>query len=406
MRRRLLLILFVLFGHAFQSGAQDFLDRADEAFSLTLFSGDLRFHLSGTLDLEVYEFDQTAPGLIHASEETLFIPRLTTFLDAQWKSQIYLFVQARADRGFDPSDNGGDIRLDEYAIRYTPWEDGRVSLQAGKFATVVGTFVQRHLSWDNPFVNSPLPYENVTGIEDRAAPTSGADFVLPFLAKEKYEYNPVIWGPNYTSGVSISGRCDRFEYAAEVKNASLSSRPETWDFTAVGFENPTCSGRLGYRPNQMWNFGVSGSEGFYMREVSEPTLPAGKGIGDYREFVLGQDASFAWHHLQIWAEVFEARFEVPRVGNADTVAYYLEAKYKITAQLCAALRWNQQLFGDVRTGNGTRGQWGSDLARIDLALSYRFTAHTQLKLQYSFQKETSRTSDDNHLLAAQYTVRF
>jgi hypothetical protein len=26
----------------------------------------------------------------------------------------------------------------------------------------------------------------------------------------------------------------------------------------------------------------------------------------------------AWRHLQIWAEIFEARFEVPAVGNADT----------------------------------------------------------------------------------------
>jgi hypothetical protein len=46
-----------------------------------------------------------------------------------------------------------------------------------------------------------------------------------------------------------------------------------------------------------------------------------------------------------WAEVFETRFEVPNVGNAD-LSYYLEAKYKITPQLFVALRWNQQLYGE------------------------------------------------------------
>jgi hypothetical protein len=41
-----------------------------------------------------------------------------------------------------------------------------------------------------------------------------------------------------------------------------------------------------------------------------------------------------------------------------------------------------------------------------VAAGYRFTSHTQLKLQYSFQQETTGPGDDNHLIAAQLTVRF
>ena len=171
-----------------------------------------------------------------------------------------------------------------------------------------------------------------------------------------------------------------------MKNASLSSRPESWHVTESGFENPTFSGRVGFRPNEAWNFGLSASEGPYFRREAEATLPPGRGIGDYREFVLGQDASFAWHHLQVWAEFYEARFEVPRVGNADTFAYYVEAKYKFTPQLFGAMRWNQQLFSNVNDHSGGRVRWSQDLARIDVAAGYRFTSHTQLKLQYSFQQ--------------------
>jgi predicted porin len=156
----------------------------------------------------------------------------------------------------------------------------------------------------------------------------------------------------------------------------------------------------------VWNFGLSASDGPYFRSEAEQTLPPGRSIGDYREFVLGQDVSFALHHLQLWAEFYEARFEVPRVGDADTFAYYLEAKYKFTPQLFAALRWNQQLFGNVRDGTGGQLHWGQDLGRIDVAAGYRFTSHTQLKLQYSFQKETTGPRDNNHLIAAQLTVRF
>jgi hypothetical protein len=46
------------------------------------------------------------------------------------------------------------------------------------------------------------------------------------------------------------------------------------------------------------------------------------------------------------------------------------------------------------------------LGRIDAALGYRFTPHTQLKIQYSFQHQTTGQEDDNHLVAAQFTVRF
>jgi hypothetical protein len=136
---------------------------------------------------------------------------------------------------------------------------------------------------------------------------------------EKDLRSPIIWGPNYTSGFAVFGHIDRFEYSGELKNEALSSRPQYWDVTRVGFEHPTFSGRLGFRPNPIWNFGISASSGTYLLPMAGPTLPPGKDIGDYREFLLGQDISFEWHHWQIWAEVFETRFEVPRIGNADSL---------------------------------------------------------------------------------------
>ena len=111
-------------------------------------------------------------------------------------------------------------------------------------------------------------------------------------------------------------------------------------------------------------------------------------------------------NLWVWAEFYEARFEVPRVGDADTFAYYFEAKYKFTPQLFGALRWNQQLFDSVDAAGEGKLRWGQDLGRLDISAGYRFTPHTQLKLQYSFQLQTDGPGQTNHLLAAQFTVRF
>jgi hypothetical protein len=405
MKALLALSLCLLAGSAHASEIDDFFDRLDSALTVAAFHDNLRARLSGTIDLEAYHFEQPAPGLIDSNIDNLFNPRLTLFLDAQYGSQIYFFAQSRLDRGFDPSDRGAQVRLDEYALRITPWDDGRFTLQIGKFATVIGNWVPRHLSWENPFIDAPLVYENITPVSDKSAPASPLDFVRRF-DHGKYEFNPVIWGPSYASGASVSGRIGQFDYAAEIKNSSLSSRPESWSVTENGFDDPSVNARVGFRPNQVWNFGLSAGEGAYFRPEAERTLPRGRDIDDYREFVLGQDASFALHHIQIWAEFYEARFEVPRVGDADTFAYYLEAKYKFTPQLFGALRWNQQIFSKIDNGMGGSIRWSQNLAKIDLAAGYRFTSHTQLKMQYSFQQETTGPGDDNHIFAAQFTVRF
>ncbi len=386
--------------------AQDFLDRVEEALTFNALDNQLRARVSGLLDLEGYSFPQPPPGLIFADGHTLFNPRLSLFLDAQLGPKFYFFGQARADRGFDPSDGPAEARLDEYALRFTPWQDGRVNFQIGKFSTVVGNWVYRHLSWDNPFINAPLPYENITAVSEVDVPPYFEEFFETEGAAGKYDHNPMIWGPSYATGASVAGRLGKFELAAEIKNASLSSRPESWNPTAAGFEHPTFSGRVGYRPNQMWNFGASGSDGAYLREEAAPALPPERGIGDYHETVLGQDISFAWHHLQLWAEFYEGRFEVPNVGNADTFAYYFESKYKITPQLFGALRWNQQFFSSLSDQAGTALKWGHDLWRTDAALGYRFTAHTQVKLQYSLQHEEDMDRNYGHIIAAQFTLKF
>lgn len=400
---RSITILLLLAAHA--ARAEDLIDRVDEALTFSAFDDNVRMRFSGLFDLEYYHFTQPAPGLLFTEDHDFLNPRLTLFFDAQVGSSVYAFAQTRLDRGFDPGDGSTGMRLEEYAVRFTPWDDGRFSLQAGRFATVVGNWNERHLSWENPFINAPLVYENVTGIYDAEGPPSAGDFAEG-IVEEKYDYNPVIWGPSYATGLSVSGKLGEFDYAAEIKNASLSSRPESWDATEIGFDHPTVSARVGWRPNMAWKLGFSASEGSYFTPAASPTLPDGAGIGDYKQQVLGQDISFAWHHWQFWAEVYEARFQVPHVGDANTTAYYLEAKYKFTPRLFGALRWNQQFFGDVPDGKGGEQPWGHDIWRVDAALTCRFTPHTQTKLQYSLQHADGAEHDFGHLIAVQFTLKF
>jgi hypothetical protein len=148
----------------------DLLDRVNDALSIRDSKTQFQLQLSGLLDFETYYWNRSAPALIYADNEFLFNPRLSIFLDVQWTKHIYFFSQLRVDRGFDPSNADAEVRLDEYMLRYTPLDSPAINLQVGKFATVVGNWVPRHFSWDNPFISAPLPYENLTGVWDSEAP--------------------------------------------------------------------------------------------------------------------------------------------------------------------------------------------------------------------------------------------
>ncbi|MCX6956122.1 MAG: hypothetical protein NTV51_28635 [Verrucomicrobia bacterium] len=396
--------------------SEEWFDRLDEALTASALEGAFRTRVSGTVDLEGYHLPTPAPALISASRTDLFNPRLTLFLDAQLGRQLYAFVQARADHGFDPGDGPLRRRVDEFALRFIPWKDGRFNLQLGKFATVVGNWVNRHGTWENPFINAPLPYENLTGIWDTEAVASATTLLqwshvrpglsAPILANEKRLRIPVIWGPSYATGLAVSGALGAFRYAAELKNSPLSSRPTSWTKAQKWWTYPAVAARLGYAPNALWNFGVSASTGTYLRPSATRTIAPGFGRGDYRQLTFGQDVSFAWHHWQLWAELYETRFEIPRVGDAHTVAGYLEAKYKFTAQFFGAVRWNRQLFGTIPDGVRGPVHWGADVWRVDLAPGYRLTPHIQLKAQYSLQQEAAIASLRTHTLSSQLTVRF
>src|SRR5207248_502563 len=89
----------------------DFLDRLDNALTFSAFQDNIRARLSGTIDLEVYHFEQPAPELIDSKIDNLFNPRLSLFLDAQFCNHIECFAQSPLDRRFDPINHGAAVRL-------------------------------------------------------------------------------------------------------------------------------------------------------------------------------------------------------------------------------------------------------------------------------------------------------
>jgi len=410
------LFLGLLAGLTSLRATEDFWDRLAERLTVAAPQGEWAARFSGTLDLEQYVFPHPAPGLIVASGNSLFTPRLTVYLDAQWSERAYVFAQARIDRGFDPAAADLEARFDEYAVRFALRRDGRLGLQAGRFATVVGGWVRRHASWDQPFITAPLIYENLTGIWDSAAPRTTEVLLawghvrpspaVPDEFTDKHLRLPMIWGPSYAHGIAVVGEIGRWDYAFELKNASLSSRPETWDLDPDSWRHPTVSARLGYKPNVMWDLGLSASTGSFLLPSATRSLAAGRGLSDYQQSLVAGDLAFAWRRWQVWTEVSASRFRLPGVGDADTAAGFVEVKRKLAPQWSLAGRLNRQIFGRLTDTRGRSVKWGKELWRFDIAPSYRFSAHLQTKLQYSLERRDAPAGRTVHTVAAQATLRF
>ncbi|MFT3782716.1 MAG: hypothetical protein QM790_11935 [Nibricoccus sp.] len=392
----------------------DALDHVSDSLRFSTHDSSIALKTSGTLDLEAYRIPELSNDLIYTEGRSLFAPRMAVFLDAQIGPRIYFFSQARIDRGFDPSDDPLEARLDEYALRLTVAKSPYTTIQVGKFGTVFGNWMVRHGSWENPFITAPLAYGRLTGLWDNTPPFNTTTLlrwshVIPSptsQADDKYFSVPVIWGPSYASGASLSTELGPINFAAEIKNTSLSSRPETWSVTHTGFQNPTFTGRLGYHPNPTWHFGLSWSSGTFLDAAAHPPLRAGARLSDYKETVFGGDIAFAWRHWQVWAEAISTKFAIPGVADPHVFSWYVESKYKFTARIFGALRVGQQTYSKIPDATGGAIRWDRDVTAIDFAPTFRLAAHLQAKLQYSLQREEGDPKHWSHLTAAQMTLRF
>lgn len=371
-----------------------------------------RGKLTGRLALAARYADRPAADLIYhgAGRRAVFAPAAQLFGDAE-AGPFYVFAQLRADRGLDPGTVGAQVRVEELALRWSPAPASRFSVQAGKFATVFGSWARRHAAWDYPFATAPLAQESLTGLWDVKG--------LPALAKlEEWPHNaplgdgaavaadernrlPLMWGAVYAVGAAARWTDEHWDFAVEAKNAGLSSRPAFWtDDIAAAWRAPALAARIGWRPSPTWSFGLSWADGIYLRPNPE-AVAVGARRRDYRQTTLGVDAAFAWRAWQVWAEALQSRFALPGFGDAEVRSVTLEGKRRLAPGCALAGRLGWQDYSPV---HGLR--WGRDTWRVEAGPVFRLAAHAQLKVQLTLLHERPAPAPWQTGAAVEWLLRF
>ena len=357
---------------------------AQNGFERSSADGFWRFDFQPSLEMTYWHSDTPSPGLLLFDGADFFQPRLSLGFSVMAGDEWLLHMLTRWDRGFDVgAREDGDFRVDEAFLRWRPLGDGRLNLEIGKFATCFGNWVARHGFWDDPFLTAPLPYDNLLATNDRNAKNPSPATIAKRGGKRAWV--PIIWGPSYSTGVSLFGSNRNWDYALEVKNADLSSRPDSWSPWEENGSHPAVTGRVGYRPDAAWAFGISASHGTYLRRDAEPTLRLGDERGDFDHTVLGADVRWSHHQFQVLGEVLASRSHTTVAGDLDALAYYLEGRWKLNSTVFLAARWAQEWNDDFSlAGPASVRPYTREIWRATAAAGFRITENILMKTEYSY----------------------
>jgi len=312
--------------------------------------------LSGSFEHTFLAVEGPSPSLVKFDEGEYYLPRLGVELDIRPSEQFYFHANARYDRGFDPGDvPDGEVRLDEVFLRYSPLGDHQLNFQFGKFATSFGGYVRNHNFYDDPFLIAPLPYGEILGVgvvnpraNSSAAIAGRFNGTIPGIFEvKKINWASTVWGPAYATGGSVFGSVEKFDYAFEIKNVEPGAHSNQWDASISDFDDPTFSGRIGYRPNASWNLGLSFSRGPYLNPEANSLLPAGLDRGDLPNTKFGFDARWSHRKLIFSGEVIYSRYETLETEDLESLSWYLQTRWKTSPRFWLAARLGQTINNDV-----------------------------------------------------------
>ena len=124
------------------------------------------------------------------------------------------------------SENAERPRVYALYLRWTPWFDRRIDIQAGRIPPTFGAFARRSYASDNPLIGYPLAYQYLTSLRADALPATvdellrmrGRGWLSAFSLGNRTPDRgmPLVSAFAWDTGVQVHGETDRFEGTVAV----------------------------------------------------------------------------------------------------------------------------------------------------------------------------------------------
>jgi hypothetical protein len=274
-------------------------------------------------------------------------------------------------------------------VRWRPWNDRDLVIQAGRIPPVAGAFARRGYGRDNSVMGLPLGYQYLTSLRADALPTT-IDQLLRMrgrgwrpsypLGSQAVETGvPLFSSSNWDTGVEASWRNDWFSLAGEwsLGSPAVPVVRETND-------GRQWSGRLAVHLPEGLTLGVSGARGQWIESRVLDLLPTNL-RGASTQTMVGTDLEFGQRRWLIRAEWLRTVFQLPLLAeptpdtSVSSWSGFVEARYRLHPRWQIAARFDALSFSRLTGTSGVATSWDAPVERVEAVLGFRATRHIELR---------------------------
>ena len=314
-------------------------------------------------------------------------------------------------------------------LRIRPWTAREFDIQVGRVPPTFGAFARRTYAGDNPLIGYPLGYQYMTTMRADALAQSADELLQKRSQGWGFLYSvgnraflggvALVSAFRWDTGVQVHGTAGMLSATAAV-TAGTVSNPLFHDDNS----GRQVAGRVELRPVAGLVAGTSLAWGPFLsgdaaRAATVP-LPARVAPGNladgeekaFTQTAWGADLEYSRDHYIIRFETIVSAWRLPAVrqpalpSSLDSLATYIEGRYKLRPRLYVAARVENLAFSDV-TGTRTTLGWDAPVSRVEVGGGYSIQRNLLLKLAYQYNKRgAGKEIPEAHLPAVQLLFWF
>ncbi len=361
------------------------------------------------------------------SKLSLYTPNLRLFFQSDISDQWFLNAVLQSDHY--EGKKLGDPFFSVFNINWTPSLESNLLVTAGRFVTPYGSYADRFLSIDNPFVHLPLSHASGLPLSKKfgfIGELSNDPRDLQEIYGDDEFGTTMVYQRMYTQGIQFSYTAGENQWLNLRFAATMAPASSHQDFAEE--ESPALIGRLELQPVIWAKLGASISQGTFMQSDAASDSLLIYDLSSYKQDIKGVDLSLNYQYYTLNVEWNQSFWKAPYYDSATsgstsprqgkvTIDHFageliIDLPFIVGAHIAA--RYETMNEGEIEIYerdanddkiNQTFTDWTYDRSRIEFAAGYKLDRNVILKGSYLLSDDGGPGLDDD-VISIQLSVLF
>lgn len=330
-------------------------------------------------------------------------------------------------------DNASDVHAAALYVRFRPWQQHDLNIQAGRIPPVFGLYSRRGYGGDNPLIGWPLAYQSLTTLRADRVPATAAALVSvrgrgwrlryptepvtgpapafdPARANEYERGLPLVSSSRWDTGVEGRYAAGSLEFDAAFTVGSLSN-PRVREDNG----GKQVAARAAWRPLPGLALGLSAARGAFLSDAAVDLLGSTSPSSRFTQRAVGVDVEASAGHWLVRGEIIRSAWTLPSDDDpllADPItarSSSVEGRYRLHPRFYVAARAEHIGFSRLPVAGFAEPlvTWDAPVSRVESGVGYSITRHLLAKASYQYNwRDADRPRRRGRYPAAQISWRF